>query len=238
MSAEPTTRSASPGPSGPPGSPGSPAGAPQLEFSIAGAEAPRFAATPTVSLDLRVAGPPGIDVHSLLLDCMVRIAPRRRSYPGAGEKERLADLFGPPEQWGQSMQGLLWANLPLFVPRFGGEGRARLELPCSYDFEVSAARYLAALEEGAIPLEVMFSGTVFWSGEEGGQRIARLPLDREARFELPVALWREAIDRHFPGAAWLRLSRERFQRLQAYRSRRALPSWDAVVDELLPGGER
>lgn len=205
---------------------------PELEFAIEGAEALRYEATPAVRLDLRVSAPEALDVHTLLLDCQVRIAPRRRSYPDAAERERLTDLFGPEEQWGRSLQGLLWANLPLFVPRFRGEGQAGLDLPCSYDFEVSAARYMAALEGGSVPLEVLFSGTIFWS-QEGRQRVARVPLDREAGFELPVERWRETMDAHFPGAAWLRVSRDRFARLQAYRAREALPSWDAVLDSLL-----
>jgi hypothetical protein len=208
---------------------------PELGFSIVGAEAPRDVASPVVRLELRVSAPDRFDVHCLLLDCQVRIAPRRRSYQDPDERDRLTDLFGPFEQWASSMQGILWANLPLFVPRLRGSGAAKLDLPCSYDFEVSAARYLAALADGAIPLEVLFSGTAFWAAEDGSRRVTRVPLDREASFELPVALWREAIDRRFPGAAWLRLSRARFARLQAYRATEALPSWDAVFDSLLSG---
>ena len=191
-----------------------------------------------IRLDLRVEAPPGCDVHSLLLDCQVRISPRRRSYRDPGERERLQDLFGPPEQWAQSLQGLLWTNAHAFVPRFEGVGLAELDLPCTYDFEVSATRYLSALEDGAIPLDILFSGTILWSGADGGQRIARVPLDREASFELPVAVWREAIDTHFPGSAWLRVSRDRLSRLQAYRATQAFPTWDAVVDSLLSPHEQ
>jgi len=50
---------------------------------------------------------------------------------------------------------------------------------------------------------------------------------------MPVATWRETMDRYFPGSAWLRLRTESFDRLQTFRSRRALPSWDDAIDALL-----
>jgi hypothetical protein len=41
------------------------------------------------------------------------------------------------------------------------------------------------------------------------------------------------MDHYFPNSAWLRLRRDSFDRLYAYRSRNALPSWERVVDALL-----
>ncbi len=98
-------------------------------------------------------------------------------------------------------------------------------------------RYFAALPDGDVPLELLFSGTVFWSTDAGLLQAARLPWDREATFRLPVATWREVIDRYFPHSAWLRLDRDVFDRLWAYRSRHALPSWDVALDALLRGAE-
>lgn len=221
-----------------PESPAPAAGAvlPELDFSFDSARAVSHAMAPTVRLDLRVANRGDTEVHSLLLDTQVRIAPRRRTY-GEDEEARLIDLFGSREQWGASMQGLLWTSTTLYVPRLEEEAVVELDLGCSYDFEVSANRYLAALEDGEIPIEALFSGTVFYAGENGRPQVARLPLDREASFGLPVAEWRAAIDRHFPGSAWMRLSRESFDRLNAYRSQRMLASWEAVVDDLLAARE-
>ena len=34
---------------------------------------------------------------------------------------------------------------------------------------------------------------------------------------LPVAVWREAMDAHFPGQAWLRLTASTYDRLAVYR---------------------
>ena len=98
----------------------------------------------------------------------------------------------------------------------------------------TATRYFDALRDGDVPLELLFSGTVFYTAPDGRLQTARLSWDLEAEYRLPVAVWRAAIDHHFPGTAWLRLDRESHDRLVAYKSRRALPMWAAVMDELLP----
>jgi hypothetical protein len=90
-----------------------------------------------------------------------------------------------------------------------------------------------------VPLEFLFSGTVFYAGAGGMLQVGRISWEQEAGFALPVAVWRETMDAHFPGAAWLRLDKERFDRLCAFKARNALPTWEAAVDALLPpeGGE-
>jgi hypothetical protein len=45
-------------------------------------------------------------IHGIVLRCQVRIEPARRHYTAA-EKERLLDLFGTPERWGQTLRPLL-----------------------------------------------------------------------------------------------------------------------------------
>ncbi|MFF1798193.1 DUF6084 family protein, partial [Kitasatospora sp. NPDC058263] len=100
-----------------------------------------------------------------------------------------------------------------------------------YDMDVASARYLAALDGGDVPLLLLFSGTAFTG--PGGFQVAPVPWDREATVRMPVRVWREMIEQHFPGCGWLRLPAELMAELLAYRSRRALPSWDATVRELL-----
>jgi hypothetical protein len=46
------------------------------------------------------------------------------------------------------------------------------------------------------------------------------------------------MDLHFRGSAWLRLRRDAFDRLYAYKARNALPSWDAAVESLIDEHER
>jgi hypothetical protein len=207
--------------------------APELTFAVESATPERYAAAPTLRLALAVHSGDARPVHTLLLDVQVRIAARRRGYERA-EEERLTEVFGPVEGWKSSLSSFLWTQATAFVPSFTGATAVDLTIPCTYDFEVVAAKYLDALRGGAVPLELLFSGTVFY-GASSGQRIARLPLDREATFELPIAVWREAIDACFPGSAWLRLRRESFDRLAGYRARHTLPTWEATVESLLEG---
>jgi hypothetical protein len=129
----------------------------------------------------------------------------------------------------------LWTRTTLVVPPFTDTTDVDLLVPCTYDLDVTATRYFDALSDGDVPLEFLFSGSVFYSGADGALQTARLSWELEAEYRLPVAVWRETMDHHFPGTAWLRLDRESHDRLVAYKSRRALPTWAAALDELLPG---
>jgi hypothetical protein len=205
---------------------------PALDFAVASVEALRPSAAPTLRFTLALdAG--AAEVRSVLLDVQVQIAATRRRYDDA-ERIQLADLFGAPERWGETLRTLPWLRATLVVAPFAGRTTAQLDVPCTYDFEVAAARYLAALRGGEVPLELLLSGTVFHGGAGGAMQVSRIGWDRELRLRLPVATWRAAIDQHFPQAAWLRLDRAAFDRLAVFRAQRALPSWEAVVEELLP----
>jgi hypothetical protein len=41
------------------------------------------------------------------------------------------------------------------------------------------------------------------------------------------------MDHYFPHSAWLRLRKDAFDRLWAYRTRRALPTWEDTIEALL-----
>ena len=210
--------------------------APQLEFSVAGVEPLRHAAVPTLAFALEIESENARPVRSVMLDVQLQIAARRRGYDG-GEHERLAELFGDPGRWGTTLRTLPWTRATTVVKPFAGRTSVELTIPCTYDFEVTASRYLHALEDGEVPLELLFSGTLFYAEASGALRVARIGWDREAEVAMPVRVWREAMDSHFPGSAWLRLDRERFDRLAAYKTRHALVSWEAALDALLDRAE-
>ncbi|MFD8705008.1 DUF6084 family protein [Kitasatospora sp. NPDC059648] len=201
-----------------------------LAFACTGVRSDPYAAVPTLVFRLRITAPADTRVHALALQCQLRIEPGRRSY-GDAEGERLGDLFGERERWAGTLNPIQFATVPLLVPGFTGETEADLPVPCSYDLEVACARYFRALEGGEVPLLLLFSGTAF--AGPGGFQVTPVPWDKEARVRMPVAVWREAVDRHFPGCGWLRLPEGLMDELLAYRSRRALPSWEATVRELL-----
>lgn len=207
----------------------------ELSIEVAGLRVEPFAAAPTLVFELALdAG--GAPVHALALRCQIRVEPARRRY---GERERagLVELFGPTSQWGESLHGFPWAHTSLVVPRFEGATKIDLALACSYDLEVAASRYLHALREGSVPLRLLFSGTAF-TGPARAVQMAPVPWTLEAPCELPVALWREMMDRYFPGQGWLRLRRDTLDALARVKSERALATWDEVIEALLPGAGR
>src|SRR5438094_10068045 len=187
---------------------------PDLQFRVEGAEAARGMAEPTLLFRLRVtdSGRPPAPVHAAVLRCQVRIEPARRRYTAA-EQERLLDLFGTPERWGQTLRPMPWAHVSASVPPFTGTGTADLAVPCSYDFSLAATKYFAALEEGDLPLCFLFSGTVFYEGPGGALQVAQVPWDREADFRLPAATWTALTDLYYPNGAWLCLRKDVLDRL-------------------------
>jgi hypothetical protein len=208
---------------------------PELAFSVLDAARVPFAAAPTVAFSLQIESLGGQAIRSVLLDVQIQIGARRRAYD-SGEQEALFELFGATKDWGTSLRTLLWTRTTRVVPPFAGTTVVDLPVVCSYDLEVAASRYFDALAGGEVPLEFLFSGTVFYAGPGGGLQTMRISWEQEAAYRLPVAVWRQAIDGHFPGTAWLRLRRDSFERLRAYRSRHALATWEDALDALL--GER
>jgi hypothetical protein len=201
----------------------------ELGFSVEGAARVEFAAVPTLRFSLGVRSE--TPVRSVLLDVQLQIAARRRGYDVAAH-DRLFELFGPAADWGTTLRTLLWTRTTLVVPPFEGSTVVDLDVPCSYDLEVTASRYLDALSDGEVPLEFLFSGSVFYTGGAGELQTTRLSWESEAEYRLPVRVWKETMERYFRGTAWVRLSKESFDRLSAYKSRNALASWDDALEAL------
>ena len=202
-----------------------------LEFECLGAEADRFAASPTVLFHIRVTETSGAPVHAIALRCQIRIEPQRRRYDEE-EAAALVDLFGSRERWSRTLKPLQLAFVTQMVPGFTGSTEISLALPCSYDFDVAADKYLYSLSDGVVPLLILFNGTWFTRGP-GGVTVLPVPWDREVSFGLPVQVWRQAMEQHFPGTAWLRLGRDTFDALYRYRAGRAMLTWDDAIRQLL-----
>jgi Family of unknown function (DUF6084) len=203
----------------------------ELTVAVAGAVPDLYAAVPTLMLDLRVTDPSGERIHALALRAQVRIEPQRRHY-SEEEVERLADLFGPPTQWGESLRPFLWTQAGTIVGSFTGTSEVELPIVGTYDFEVAAARYLHGLDDGEIPLVLLFSGTIFRAGT-AGLVVEPVPWHVETRYRLPVPVWRGLMDRYFPGSGWLRLRRETIDALGRFRTKEAIPTWEAAIERLL-----
>ncbi|MFF7297525.1 DUF6084 family protein [Streptomyces sp. NPDC008265] len=202
----------------------------ELSFACTGVRADPYAAGPTLVFRLRVTAAGGARVHALALRCQIRIEPARRGYDRA-EADGLADLFGERSRWADTLHPVQFAQVPVMVPGFTGETETDLVVPCTYDMDIAATRYFEALREGEVPLLMLFSGTAFTG--DGGFRVEPVPWDREAAYRMPVAVWREMLEQHFPGCGWLRLPADTMAELLAHRSRHAFPSWEATVRALL-----
>jgi hypothetical protein len=210
---------------------------PDLEFGIEGAEVAEFAAVPSLLFKLRIENLEGEPVRSVALNAQVRIAASRRHYE-AEEQERLMELFGEPGRWKDTLRSLLWTHTVVQVSRFSGSTVVDMPVTCTYDLEVVAAKYFYALEDGEVPLQFLFSGTVFYAGEGGRLQTARISWEKEAEFRLPVRLWKEMMDHYFPNSAWIRLRKDAFDRLFDYKVRKGLPTWEATVESLLSASEQ
>jgi hypothetical protein len=205
-----------------------------LSFQVESAEAVPFAASPLLAFKLRVANANADEpIQTVALRCQIQIESTRRHY-NAEEKERLLDLFGEPERWGQTLRAMLWTHASVIVTPFQGSTVVELPVPCTFDFNVAAAKYFAGLEDGEVPLNLMFSGTVFYEAGEGALQAEQISWDTEAKYRLPVRVWQEMMNIYYPNIAWLCMRRDVFDKLSLYKMRRGIPTWEQALESLLP----
>ncbi|MGH3421198.1 MAG: DUF6084 family protein [Streptosporangiaceae bacterium] len=202
-----------------------------LIFGCTGATAERYAATPTLTFSLTITERSGVRVHAVALRCQIRIEPHRRRY-SASEAQRLHDLFGDPSRWAETVKPIQLATVTTMVPTFTAVTEVDVPVPVTYDLEVTSARYLHGLDDGTIPLLLLFSGTVFVANGDGFS-VELVPWSSEATYRMPVTVWRELVDVHFPNSAWLRCSNQTLDELSAFKAKRALPTWDSTLEALL-----
>ncbi len=190
-----------------------------------------YAAAPELTARLLLEESSGLHVHAVSLRCQVRIEPHRRAYDPADERGLLA-IFGDRERWPQTLKPFQWMQCHTTVQGFSGSTEVDLALPCTYDFDVTGSRYLHSVGDGVVPVTLMFSGTVFTRGEHGFG-VQQIPWDSEARYDLPVQVWRDMLEVFFPARGWIRLDHDVLSLLGDYRARHGLVSWEETVTRLL-----
>jgi hypothetical protein len=206
---------------------------PDLDFQVTGLEPDARGLTPLLNFSVDVTNSPADEaIQAVTLQAQIQIQATRRTYT-APERDKLSDIFGPPEQWGQTLRTQFWTHAQTVVRPFSGKTKTTLPIPCTFDLNVLAAKYFYALEDGDVPLIFLFSGTVFYQNGEGRLQVAQVSWNKESLFRLPVKTWRELIDHHYPNVAWLTLHRDVFERLYAFRRARGLTGWDETIDALL-----
>jgi hypothetical protein len=203
----------------------------RLTFTVLDVVAEPYAVVPQLTARLRIEEATGEQVHAIALRCQVRIEPQRRGYSEAEEVGLLA-MFGGRQRWRDTLRPFLWMQCNTMVQGFSGVCEVDLPLPCTYDFEVTGSKYLHALNEGTIPIALLFSGTIFTRGSRGFG-VEQVPWDCEAAYQLPVAVWHQVIELNFPHTGWLRLDRDVLSALARYQAEQGLTTWDATMESLL-----
>lgn len=202
-----------------------------LSFSILDIAADRYAATPQLLARVHVEESTGELVHTMAVRVQVMIEPQRRPYTET-ESVGLLDQFGARPRWKDTLKPFLWTFASTMVPGFSGGTDFDLPIPCSYDFEVTASKYLHALSDGEVPLRLMFGGTVFTRGPTGFS-VEAIAWDLEASYLLPVSVWSELMNHFYPNAGWLRLDRDSIAAMVRYKGEHGLTTWDEVVGKLM-----
>jgi hypothetical protein len=206
---------------------------PDLSFEVISAEVAPYSVIPLLIFKMRIVNEVEEEqIQNISLKSQIMLTVTQRHY-SAEEKAKLKDLFGEPERWGKTLRTFLWTNVTTVVPRFSGSTIVDLPVPCSYDFEVVSTKYFNALQDDEIPLNFLFSGTIFYEGEAGNLQIGQIPWSKEANYHLPVALWKDAIATAFPNTAWIRLQKDVFDQLYQYKITHGLITWEEVLARLL-----
>ncbi len=207
---------------------------PDLSFRIETATVVPFAAVPMIAFRLHINNAMANEtIHTVAVRCQIQIETTQRRY-APEEQERLLDLFGHPDRWSQTLKSLLWTHATVVVPSFEGDSTAvDLQVPCTFDFNVAATKYFEGLREGDIPLIMLFSGTVFYAHEDGNLQVAPISWEREARYKLPLGMWREMMDAYYPNSVWINIHRDAFEKLYRYKIQNGLLTWEQALEHVL-----
>jgi hypothetical protein len=209
-----------------------PVALPEPEFAVLGSRTVRHAAAPMLALDLQVTESSGRPVYMIALTIQLMIEPARRRYDDA-TRERLLELFGPPERWSVTTRSMVWTQLDVLVPAFTGTTTVSVPVACNYDLELAAAKYLHSLPDGEAPLALHFNGTIYYPGQDGALQMVLLPWNKSIDFRMPVSIWRETIEHYYPNTGWVALRSPTLEALQRAKLERGLATLDACVEALL-----
>jgi len=206
---------------------------PELAFEVTGVNAAVRGLVPLLHFKLAITNqPPNEQVQSVILQAQIQIQAPQRAY-SPNEKEKLFELFGEPEQWGQTLRNKLWAHTNTTVPAFQGSAEATLSVPCSYDLNLAGTKYFFAIEQDDIPLLFLFSGTIFYAGADGRLQVQRISWEKECVYHMHVQVWKDVMERHYPNTRWHYLQRDVFERLCQFKRRSGVTSWEQAIEKLL-----
>jgi len=205
---------------------------PEVTFEILGAAHEPFAAQPTLRFEMGVSEPTGRDIYAISLTAQINFDPARREYD-AETREKLFEMFGAPERWPSTTRSFLWTHSSTLVHSFNGAITFGLEVPCTADLEVVAARYVSALPDGEVPLTFHFTGRILYAGTGRQVQVVHLPWSTQAQYRMPVSVWKAMIKHHHGESGFALLHNDTIDALMKYKRARGLHSFDACVLDLL-----
>lgn len=211
---------------------------PDLSFECLGAEPTPLSADPKITFRLKITNQVKDEpIFTVTLRCQLRIEPTQRHYTPE-EKEQLYDLFDEPSRWGHTLRSMSWAHCNVTVPAFTDEIEVEMPVPCTYDFNIGTTKYFHGLTTGEVPINLLFSGTVFYQAPPTGMMVAQIPWEKETSYRLPVSVWRAMMDQYYPNTAWLCLRKDIFEQLSEYKRQHSIPTWERAIQQLLESQNR
>jgi len=212
---------------------------PEVKLEILGAAHEPFAAQPTLRFEMSVYEPTDRPIYAISIKAQINFDPARREYDAA-TREDLIELFGIPERWPSTTRSFLWCHASTVVHSFTGATTFGLEVPCTSDLEVTAARYVSALPDGEVPITMHFTGRVLYQGPQRQVQAVHLPWSTSASYRMPVDVWRKMMKNHHGESGFVLLHVDTLAALKKHKRVNGLHSFDAVVLDLLeraPAGE-
>jgi len=205
---------------------------PEVTFEVLGAAHEPFAAQPTLRFEMGVSEPSEREIYAISVTAQINFDPARREYDAA-TREALFEVFGAPERWPSTTRSFLWTHSTAMVHSFTGAITFGLEVPCTADLEVVAARYVAALPDGDVPLTFHFTGRILYAAPNRQVQVVHLPWSTQCQYRMPVAVWKAMIKHHHGESGFTILHNDTLQGLLDYKRARGLHSIDACVVDLL-----
>ena len=205
---------------------------PEVKLEILGAAHEPFAAQPTLRFEMSVYEPTNRPIYAISIKAQINFDPARREYDAA-TREDLVELFGIPERWPSTTRSFLWCHSSTVVHSFTGATTFGLEVPCTSDLEVTAARYVSALPDGEVPITMHFTGRVLYQGPERQVQAVHLPWSTSASYRMPVDVWRKMMKHHHGESGFVLLHHDTLAALKKHKRINGLHSFDAVVLDLL-----
>lgn len=176
---------------------------PELSFTVKQVKAGTASGAPELVVTLAIQNAvAGEQIQSIALAVQLQIEPARRRY-SESEKQALNDLFGEVSRWPVTVRPIYWTTVKANVPDFAGRTEFDLRIPCEFESEVAAAKYMRAIQDGEVPVALLFSGRVMYSGG-GTLQMAPIPWAQESSCRIPVSLVKDVIAVCATrGAAWM-----------------------------------